>query len=420
MMGELTYHIVQDAEYVQDEIKQIFGDSFVYRDIKGIEGGDLYNFVGFIMKGEQMLISFPKHYMSRQERKELAAQPEKLRGHLQLLFKCVQKITNKLNDRFVGLRKEFSSFYPFEAYFQVYEYFRKYGLFTNEKVVTYYGYSGKVSWRDTMRKSPIVVDNGNILYMPMVMRKRVEEHVFISKCMAYVIDSTLQKFSMFLEGQPTDLEYRDIDFNDKNFIISQLHNAKRTFFKDIHIRLINALIAFFEKEKNEGGSSQLKIYTFNLIWEDMVNNYLNKRFIGIGSEGRLQFGPGAPVRHFEKAVIKNADVKTKGTKYRIEPDHYLVEGDTRYIFDAKYYLHDKELNYKQVAYYFLMKHFQAKDEDGNIKPLKTYNALILPTEENDPKSEHHFRLNPEFNLDDPDFQITTQYLNTIDVMKNYI
>ena len=106
---------------------------------------------------------------------------------------------------------------------------------------------------------------------------------------------------------------------------------------------------------------------------------------------------------------------------------YLIEDNVRYIFDGKYYEEVKELNYKQVAYYFLLKHHEGiKKEVGDeivVTPLLTHNILILPTdmEQNDKKNyKVHFDLNTEFNRDETELKIKEQYCNTKDVMKAYI
>jgi hypothetical protein len=260
--------------------------------------------------------------------------------------------------------------------------------------------------------------------MPMVIKKSVQEHVFLSKCMAYVIDSTLSKFELFIDGRPTGFEYRDIDFSDKGYVLSQLHHLKSTFFKDIHIRLIDNLIDFFNKMTLEGGDKKLKIYNFNLVWEDMVNSYLNNHFNGV-IEGKLDFVNVRTNKAFKKEIIyadaRASDANSK-KGHRLEPDHYLIEGGRRYIFDAKYYQNIDSLDYKQVAYYFLLKHYQGQPYDNNlyVLPLETYNALILPSESTENKCEPHFKINPNYNQTDKNFQIFTQYLNTINVMKSYV
>ena len=76
----------------------------------------------------------------------------------------------------------------------------------------------------------------------------------------------------------------------------------------------------------------------------------------------------------------------------------------RYIFDAKYYQNLKSLDYKQVSYYFLLKHAEAtRDSENNVvSNIQTYNALFLPTEL-DEHSEVHFELDSFYNVDEAEF-----------------
>jgi len=429
-MENLTFHIGQDGDFVNPEIIDKFfsdvGDKEKFRDIKGNAYGEFYNFVGFIIKGNDCLVTFPKKFMNREKRKDLLSHAEDRHRYIRLLFDSVKKGVKKESgkresDQYVGLMDDFDSFYPLTQYFRVKSYYDEYGLFTDDTLVKFYGYSGKVAWSDTIRKSPIVVDDGNLLYMPMVIQKNVQEHVFLSKCMAYVIDTTLRKFELFIDGRPTGFDTSDLNFEANDFVLAKLYQIKSSFFKNIHVRLINDLIEFFECEHHEGGDLKLKIYNFNLLWEDMVNEFLNDRFVGVDENQNLVFGSNRVPKKFDKAQIYPDVIGRKG--YRLEPDHYLEDAGRRYIFDAKYYMKDDELNYKQVAYYFLLKHHLMQPFDGfdpNATHIPTFNSLILPSTSRSNRTEPHFAINPDYNRDDPDFKIVTQYLNTIEVMENYL
>lgn len=415
-MYSSKYYVVQDGDLVDPVIKKLFSDVLDIKDFN--ENGERYNFVGFAISNELTMISFPKHSFSLSDLDEIANKGPMLSRYVRILFTCLKRIVDNKNDKYAGVRNEMNSDYPFLEFFEVYNYFKRYGLFTNEKEIKKFGLSGRISWKDTINKSPKLINNNNLLFLPLIVKENIEQHVFISKCMAYVIDTTLEKFSLFLDGDRAKLNTRDIDFSNKSLIISQLKKAKRMLFKNIHQHLVDKLISFFERDKNRGGNYQLKIYSFHLVWESMVKEYLRTRFLGINGRLEIEWSNAIQSNNFEKRVFY-PDIRGK-SGYSIEPDYYLVLNDIRYIFDAKYYQRLNDLDYKQISYYFLLKHFDAiKDKHGEIvSELRTYNALILPTECEE-HSEVHFELNPNYNLNETSFTIIAYYLNTLKVMESY-
>lgn len=412
------YYVVQDGDIVTPDIKTIFSESLNPKDVAVNQAAEQYSFVGYVIKNENILISFPKHTFTNEEIIHLQKDHLKLTNYSKLLFKCIKKTIDKQNDKYVGIKHELNSDYPFMAFLNVYQYYQKFGLFTNEKEVKKFGFAGRISWKDTIAKSPIIVNDNNLLYLPVVVRENVDQLEFISKCMAHVIDSTLDRFSILLEGNKTNINVSDIDFSNKRFVISQLKKAKRLLFKNIQQQLVDSLISFFEQIDLKGGDIQLKIYSFHLVWESMVGEFLRNKFVKVNDAYEFVFSEKAEHKAFEKKAAY-PDIRGKDG-FRIEPDYYLVSDHIRYIFDAKYYQSLNELDYKQVAYYFLLKHFEApRDSDGAvIRELQTYNALILPTEK-ESYSHTHFELNPDFNRDETKFVIIAQYLHTLTVMNNY-
>jgi hypothetical protein len=412
------FYVVQDGEFVDPNTNHLFSNDLDPKDFIVNQDGERYNFVGFIFNKEKVLISFPKHSFSSTDLERLPRNIVLLNKYIRILFNCIKRTVNNKNDKYVGIRNELNSNYPFIDFLEVYKYYMRYGLFTNEREIKKFGYAGRISWKDTMNKSPKIINNHNLLFLPLITKKNIEQHVFISKCMAYVIDSTLERFSLFLEGEKTNLHTRDIDFSNTSLVITQLKKAKRTLFKNIHQHLVDRLISFFEQEKNKGGNYQLKIYSFHLIWEGMVKEYLRTKFHGINGRLEIEWSDSVRNNNFDKKVVY-PDMRGKDG-FSIEPDYYLILEDKRYIFDAKYYQKLTKLDYKQVAYYFLLKHFETnRDLSGSVKnELETYNALILPTKY-EIYSEVHFELNPEYNLNESKFVIMAHYLNTVKVMEHY-
>ncbi|WP_077212408.1 LlaJI family restriction endonuclease [Bacillus dakarensis] len=414
-MSDYKYTIVQDGTLLKSEIEKIYNGYFTYRDIKSNNEGDYFNFVGFIFTEDEALVSFPKHFFS--EKDIINKSSLNIDKYLNLLFRLIQKCMTNNNKRLVQVNQEINKSYPFEPFYKIYEYYQRYGLFTQEREIKKFGQYGKILWKDTFNKSPIVINHGNILFMPPVIQKRVTDYVFISKCMAYVINSTIDKFHFLFNLPRVNLEYRDINFTNSDRIIGSLKNVKQFLFKDIHLQLIEDLIAYFNNENRGSKHIEIKIYSFHLIWEEMVRNYLNKYFLEIDDENEeLIFESTGDQKHnlLKREFELDRRRKIKGLKtYKIEPDFYFEERDKKYIFDAKYFTEINKLDYKQISYYFLLKNYE------NDLKLKIYNGLILPTSEPNMKKVH-FNLDKEFSEAEEEFKIVEYYLNMQKLMQIYL
>lgn len=415
-MSDFKYTIVQDGSLLGEDIKKTFYGYFDYRDIKGTSKGDYFNFVGFIFLKEEALLSFPKHYFTDEELIELNQNLNQLHidSYSKILFKIIQKNISKKNKRLYEVNQEINKIYPFESFLNIYQYYQKYGLFSKEREIKKFGYNGKILWKDTFNKSPMVINNGNLLFMPTVIRKGVTDYVFVSKCMAYVINSTINKFHFIFDMPRVHLEFRDIDFTNNEKIISMLNQIKPNLFKDIHLRLIDDLITYFRHENRGNTQLQVKIYQFNLIWEDMINVYLNKYFLKIDNDELIFESISDKKNDFNKGKFYLDSRRAKMPTYRIEPDYFYNEGKYRYIFDAKYYNRIESLDYKQISYYFLLQHIDNESNDV----LKIYNALILPTSGPQIKKVH-FDLDKVFNRN-KEFRIIEYYLNMREIIRSYL
>lgn len=367
------------------------------------EKKDVLNFVGFIIKNNQMLVSMPKHYCNKENLVMLGE------NDINLLFNTLLKHQFSQNQSYIGAQDDFDSNYPFKAFFDIYSYFQKYGLYQVIHNVIKPGYSGKIIWKDTLRKSEVIVSKKSIIFAPLYIKKSYTEQVFLSQCMIYVINYTLNQFSSFIKLKPIQGNIIQTDiFENKDFVISKLHAISSKIFKDHEKKLLLSLLDFFLKV-DKGGSIVFKHYNFELVWETMVGQYLNRYFVKM--EDNL------PIFNTTKKL--NQKRFSKGKFYinkvqptqKIEPDHYYFNDNKQYIFDSKYYTSLNRLDYKQVTYFTILHELTKGD---------TFSILILPTEKEN-YSELFFELDDRY-YNNPKDQIiiTSTYLNMLNVMKAYI
>src|SRR5690625_92820 len=336
-MSRYNYIIVQDGYELENHFEKKFAKFFTYRDIITNVGGNFVNFVGFIFTKNDALVSFPKHFFTKKDIKKINQNPIGLDSYLSILYKVIQKCMKSNNNRLFQVRQELNQSYPFEQFLNIHQYYQTYGLFTREKELKKSGTNGKILWKDTFKKSPLIINKGNLLYWPPIIREYTSDYEFVSKCMAYVINKTIDKFSFLFKFNRVSLEYRDLIFMNRDKIIEKLKRVKQQMFKDIHLKLIDDLISFFMNETHTGNRLEIKMYSFNLIWEEMVGHYLNNYFLTIDDKNdELIFTQtGDRKNNFRKHSF-DLDVRKdiKGLKtYKIIPDFYFDKDERRYIFD---------------------------------------------------------------------------------------
>ncbi|MFK4942932.1 hypothetical protein ACI1TU_02300 [Lactococcus garvieae] len=361
---------------------------------------EVLDFVGFVINDNSTLISLPKHYVSKLDQDTLGE------ADINLLFQVW--ITDQIRnaDNYTGPVKDFKTTFPFKAFYSIQQYYHQYGIYKETQTIAKPNYSGKISWKDTMRKAANIISSNNLVFLPLFSKETQDKQVFLSECMAFAISYTLKRFPYFVKGQFPKGQFQNFDFwSNHDYVVGRLKRIYSEVFKDIHKKLVKDLIEFYSNIP-EGGEIIIKHYNFELVWEAIVEKYLNDNFSNTDSDRGLVFGENKAIE-FKKERFY---VDKNSSKNRIEPDHYY-QGDTeQYIFDAKYYTQVSTLNYKQVAYQSFLKKNQ----------IVTSNALILPTDKDD-KSKVHFELKRDFFSREEDaVKIWEYYLNMKIAMENFI
>lgn len=374
---------------------------------------EIFDFVGFVIYKEKMLAVFPKHFYDFDE-------CDNVLEDIKLLFNIIRKYTSEnknmlLTDKYFGYENNFESDYPFAEFYKIYEYYKKYGIYKEEQLIIEKSLKGRISWKDTISKSDVIVSNDNLIFLPIYSKRKSSRDAFISECMTYVINYTINKFPFFIDFPPITSVKSKIDFlANREYTLRQLYQYENKVFKDYQKELIKSLISFFEKFDNRStsGAIHIKINYFDMIWQKMVNKYLNDCFVKVDEEHRkLEFEYDKSKKHFS-FNSKKFDIDVSEHKYYIIPDHYYNDETSIYLFDSKYYQEISDLNYKQFSYTILLGNSQL----GNSKKL--YSALLLPGKK--PNGIHlqldipYCQMNPGCNY------IIEQYLDVKLIMKNYL
>lgn len=364
------------------------------------------SFVGFLVNGENDVFSvFPKNYKVKDVHKDSNK-----------LFSVISKHIQRRPDLYFGSEygKIFRSNYPFASFFGIYDYYIRFGLHFEDRKYIKPNIGEKINWKETIRLSDKFVSNNQLSIFPIYYEKKYYFSAFLTECMIFAINYTIEKFGVFIEIEKIDRDYSEtLFFEDKESIIDNLYLLRQQTFKDNLLILIDHLINFFSKLQ-EGGNYYLKHYAFSSIWEDMVMDYLRIYFKEVQSDN-IVLGDRRNIEiNFSKISFRP---NLANRNHYFTPDYYYTEKDTQLIFDAKYYTNVKGMDYKQIAYYIFLSEYR----DDNTKPIKyakTHSALILPGEKRE--SKIHFKMDPQFNLTNKNLVISEEYLNIREIIEFYI
>ena len=391
----------EDGEFVNEKFEKfdLTNDDIIYNKSKQSYRLD---FVGFIVKNNEMLAVFPKHFFDDNDRNK------DINENVKLLYSTIKKY-NDINTKekevkkYIGYKDNFESDYPFEPFYNVYEYYMKYGVFKEENEDI------------TLQKSNTLVSNGNLIYLPILSRIKNHKYDFLSECMIFVINHTIEKFSLFLDMVPIVAKKCKINFlANIDYTLNYLYRYKNSFFKDNQKRLVDSLIDFFEQYEKlkKGGAIHFKINYFEDIWEKMINQYLNDYFDYVDVKNKKIIFSEEKNNKFSFFKLKERIDSRFNNKNIIEPDFYFENDSSMYVFDAKYYENLDSIEYKQVAYTLLLGN---RKEKGS---KEIYSALILPGTKN---NGLNLLLKEEYcQLKDGCNYIMEQYMDVKKVMKNYI
>ncbi len=314
-------------------------------------------------------------------------------GDIRLLFDVLFTHQVRNVSQYIGSLVDYESNFPFKSFYAIYAYYLKYGLYHEMHTITKPGLKGKIDWKDTIRKSNTVISENNLIYLPLYSKEIRRNDVFLGECMAFAIGYTLRHYSLFISGRFPTINLNQFNFfANKEYTLARLKKVYTELFKDIDKKLVRDLIEFYslvpeggnitikhynfeliwesivEKYLNtffkgvnkklvrdliefyslvpEGGNITIKHYNFELIWESIVEKYLNTFFKGVNQQG-LVFSNQRVGKsyHFKKAVFH---VDKAHPNHRLEPDHYYNNKEEQFIFDSKYYSKVYDLNHKRL------------------------------------------------------------------------
>ena len=423
MSPKRSIDIIQDGQPItknkEDLIKK-YGLS--RRDIFYSYNNETYisNFVGIVQRGNNILVSIPKHFKNinsfiNAERKEKI-------NDIRLIMDCIRESTFDLQYSTFDETKDIDTNFPLNAYFNIYRYFSKYGLYHEEYSEIKQNNGSKISWKSTLKRSMKLIVDGNLIFTPLFYKKVRNNETIVTECMISIINYTTSTLGDFFT-LPDNTMIANRGINSAIFgnetIIFKLEEILSKTFKDINKKLIRNIITYLKGVNSiKEESLDIKYYNFANIWETAVNKYLNDHFEKIDVNDHIVFTKeGSHKRFIKKPIYYNS--VTKYSNWYLEPDHFLIDKDNRivYLFDSKYYTKLLDINHKQFMYHIL---YQNKYSDYRL-----YDSLLLPSEK-DTATEEYVDIKKDLlpqgiiSQGQQPIKIYLTKLNTIDVLKNYV
>lgn len=379
--------------------------------IKQYQNIFIVDFVGFIIKRDEVLLSFPKKY----DYNSLTSDEEKINILKKIIGIVVSEERSKGSYN-INNKDEF----PYKAYFDVMIYYKKYGLHFHEYKENKMGYAGNINWNKTFKKSEKHICDNNIIFMPFVINKKITVSNFISECMDYILTDVYLNYSKYLEEVIMyNSKFQNNIFENYELCYKQLLLIKNNYFKDIERKLIVALINYFKWKSEHSDSIKMITTKFETYWEMLINSYLNDNFVDVDENYDLVLNKENKKIIFEKKsdYIEHDYIRKNNiSSYSIEFDHLYINYDSKtiYLFDSKYFNNDvSEFNYKQAYYYYHLKNI--------YQDYKIYNGLILPTDKDYYSKIHVDRdFVSNINIKNDGLKIVEYYLNLNDVIEDYL
>lgn len=415
----ITYYYGQDGEIADNKLIDLFDLGTKELRYSDKLGQNLFDITGFVFNNNKILVIFPKHYFDSNSLSIKNESNEYLKDDINILIDVIKQYCSNSKstvsaNSYIGATDIFDSDYPFKQFYNVYDYFQKYGLYKQKQSYIKEGSSGKINWKTVIDKAKKIISNNNLIFMPLYVEKKKHNDFFLTECMTFIIDYTIDYFQDFLSMEQTGTKYHFDFYNNIEYVIKQLKSTKDNLFKDSEIALVKSMIEFFEyfNRNAKGGNIHVRIRYFNIIWQNMIEKYINCHFSEINPDsGAAIFNPSIKKSSVQFSQKSYNDIDNSIHNFGINIDHLALQDNQLYIFDSKYYTNIEDLNYKQYAYNEILRYYYP-----NITEIN--NILFLPGEES---SCIHFSLSPKY-IGERQFgtKIIEQYISPKNVMIDYI
>lgn len=347
-------------------------------------------FVGAVIKENKIIFSFPKKYLTKEEFETLRDNPtsdDLFIKHSRNLIKFLKKnyMTN-LKGFYTG--EDLNSSFPVDDYRNILNYYSNYGIYTCEHE---YGENGRVDWLKTIRENTGLLSGNNLIFNRINrIPGKHRGYNLISYLMEYSLQIGYEKFGIFFGMGVKYKSSKKINNPEKCVNLIKRNIMMTNVNKDIS--LMKSIINILNWSNNKVENAFFCIKDFSLCWENLVDFFLNHNSDEINDMYGIIDRDGLTFTKVRQYFAKHRN------GFYGEYDHLSIKDRYVYLFDSKYYNIIDSLNYKQLAYNFLifganLENTNGKINEKSIKGKIIFNALIFPSEKKD-----HIKMNNHIDL----------------------
>jgi hypothetical protein len=398
--------IFHDSEQIPSELVTKFTLNTRGLVKSNLSGSSWFSsFVGVIISpdAETALISVPKHFAVT---KDIDA--------THTIIKVLMTYNADIVPNFRGATDAVNDNIPIEDLKVVVDYLNRFGIYASQQFTTRKANGKKILWKKSIQHSNAIYSDDGLILMPLIFRENTHVENIVTEAMRYVLEST-RDLLLLLNINPATYTRKNVRKKNSRYekqLIFKLNEQLMTTHQDKEINLINSLINIL-KATSTTAPYYLVTTNFDIIWESVVLNYLNFHYEGVrnGNPCFQSSKTQQAQQIFQSQVPFEID---SVHHYSIRPDYYLDSEDVQLIFDAKYYVNLKDLNYKQLIYGILL-----GDRPSHRHKI-TVNALFVPTAQKTNTSEIHTKIDAEFLPSTNSQLIHTIYINMNDALTEYV
>ena len=179
---KIKIDVVQDGQPISERMIRFYGlkgrDYSRLNDLEESKSVLMCGFVGFVRRGDRLLVSIPKHYMRTGHFKRLSYGQQL--GHVRKVMQTITKFYRSPECSEYRKDSDIESDFALEAFYRIYDYFSIYGLYKERRKLVHEGYQGRLSWKETIRRSSKLIGGGHLIFAPFYVSKNQDLETLIT------------------------------------------------------------------------------------------------------------------------------------------------------------------------------------------------------------------------------------------------
>ncbi|MDF2546099.1 MAG: hypothetical protein K0R93_997 [Anaerosolibacter sp.] len=351
---------VELVEYSTKLYSEILDPVFFEKNIcrkKGVSFS--FNVTGFLIKGNHILVVFPKGY-------KLPDEDEQLELHVRTLAETLARYRSEEEleeeeKELLGNPEEADPEGIAAAIWLISDYENN-GYIRKEIRSHRSSHGANIDWPRTVRKMTPLFSKGSPIYPDVLTRRsRIDYNNLLYQLHMYAVQRSYEKYGWILGWEKMDTSGFIAEMPCDRYVARYiLQRELEDTFVDREMKLINILMEFIIGSGED--DERIKLSTlatpyFHYVWEKICGHVFLNRYKDLSNF--------IPKPRWNSSLEKSISQR---------PDLLYVEDEILYILDAKYY----DVNRNLPGWHDLVKQFYYYFSMHKKSAMKVRNALIFP------------------------------------------